>query len=102
MTRKKYKLRYLPLFEVDLTEIIDYIAFSLNNPIAADNLLDEIEEAILNRLNCPEAFEHYHSQHEREYPYYRIYVGNFVIFYVVIDNVMEVRRILYEKQEMNL
>ena len=51
MTRKKYKLRYLPLFEVDLTEIIDYIAFSLNNPIAADNLLDEIEEAILNRLN---------------------------------------------------
>ena len=51
-----------------------------------------------------EAFEPYESLRERQHPYYRIYVGNFVVFYVVIDEggagkVMEVRRFLYNKQD---
>ena len=32
---------------------------------------------------------------KRDYPYYRIYVKKYVIYYVVIDNVMEVRRLMY-------
>ena len=56
-----------------------------------------MEEAINERLTCAEAFEPYHSSRERRYPYYRIYVKNFIVFYVVIGNVMEVRRILYGK-----
>ena len=35
-----------------------------------------------------------------KYPYYRIYVGNYTIYYVVIEDVMEVRRILYSKRNM--
>lgn len=40
---------------------------------------------------------------ERRYPYYRIYVDNYVIYYVVIDDegddkIMEVRRFLYKGQ----
>lgn len=39
-------------------------------------------------------------------PYYRIYVKNYVIYYVVIDNgankIMEVRRILYRGQNFAL
>ena len=31
---------------------------------------------------------------------YRIYVKNYMIFYVVIDDVMEVRRILYNKRNL--
>lgn len=51
-----------------------------------------------------EAFEPYESLRERQHLYYRIYVGNFVVFYVVIDEgeagkVMEVRRFLYNKQD---
>ena len=51
-----------------------------------------------------EEFEPYHSMRERRYPYYRIYVKNFVIWYVVIedegeDKIMEVRRFLYNKQD---
>lgn len=49
---------------------------------------------------CAEAFEPYHSLKERQYPYYRIYVKNYTIFYVVIDDVMEVRRILYNKRNL--
>ena len=95
MNTKKYKLRYLPLFEYDLNEIVDYIAVHLKNPDAAERLVSDMESAIHERLNCPDSFEPYHSVKERRYPYYRIQVRNFTIFYVVIEDVMEVRRVLY-------
>ena len=97
MSEKRYELRFLPLFEEDLNEIVDYITLRLRNPAAANALVDAVEEAINERLTCAEAFEPYHSSRERRYPYYRIYVKNFIVFYVVIGNVMEVRRILYGK-----
>lgn len=100
MIGKRYKLRFLPLFQEDLNEIVDYISFQLNNPRAAENLLNEIQEAIRERTYCAEAFEQYHSRKERQYPYYRIFVRNYVIFYVVIEDVMEVRRILYSRRNL--
>ena len=98
MGRKSYKLRYLPLFEDDLNEIVDYIQFHLNNPDAAERLIDAVHHAILTRLDNAESFEPYISARDRKHPYYRIYVKNYVIFYVVIDDVMEVRRIMYQKR----
>ena len=95
MDGKRYKLRILPLFEEDLNRIVDHIIFQLQNSIAAESLLDAVQEAIEERLPFAESFEPYHSARERRYPYYRIAVKNYTIFYVVIDDVMEVRRILY-------
>lgn len=96
----KYNLRYLPLFYEDLKEKIVYIAEELHNEKAANDLLTEFERAILERQPIAESFEPYHSLKERRYPYYRIYVKNFVIYYVVIgdegeNKIMEVRRFLY-------
>ena len=52
-------------------------------------------------MNYPEAFEPYDGRAMvGKYPYYRIYVGNYTIYYVVIEDVMEVRRILYSKRNM--
>ena len=98
MSGKHYELRFLPLFEEDLNEIVDYITYRLRNRVAAENLVDAVEAAIQERLPNAEAFEPYQSSRERKYPYYRIRVKNFMIFYVVIDNVMEVRRILYGRR----
>ncbi|HJC45534.1 MAG TPA: type II toxin-antitoxin system RelE/ParE family toxin [Candidatus Faecalibacterium faecigallinarum] len=98
MNQKTYKLRFLPLFEYDLNEIVDYIAIHLKNPDAAERLVSDIEAAIQERLTCPESFEPYHSIKERQHPYYRIQVRNFMIFYVVIGDIMEVRRILYSRR----
>lgn len=100
MESKRYKLRILPLFEDDLNEIVDYIAVKLRNPPAAEALVDLVQESIRERLTCAEAFEPYPSQKDREHPYYRIYVKNFIVFYVVIGDVMEVRRILYGKRNI--
>lgn len=100
---KKYTLRYLPLAEQDLTEIIDYIQNNLQNPIAAENTLSKIEDAILERLESPESFAVWQSKKKRPSLYRRINVGNYTVWYVVIDNVMEVRRVLYSRRnEANL
>lgn len=100
MDGKRYKLRVLPLFEDDLNEIVDYMVTRLQNPIAADNFVDAVQNAIEERLTCAESFEQYHSNKERKYPYYRIQVKNFTIFYVVIGDMMEVRRILYSRRDL--
>lgn len=98
-----YKLRYLPLFYRDLEGKIVYIAETLQNPQAVNDLLDDVARAILERLPNAESFEPYHSAKERRYRYYRIYVKNYIVYYVVIDDegpdkIMEVRRFLYNKQ----
>jgi len=74
---------------------VNYIADVLKNKEAALRLIDDVEAAILERRNNPVAFEPYRSAKNRNYPYYRIYVKNYVVYYVVIGNVMEVRRFLY-------
>ncbi len=96
MLESKYSLRYIPRYEEDLNKIVDYIVFKLHNPDSAIKLIDKIEDAILKRLNCPLAFEPFQSNRKRKNLYYRIYVDNFVIYYVFIGKVMEVRRILYK------
>ena len=106
MLSKKYRLSYLPLFYEDLDEKITYIVENLMNPQAANDLLDKVEAAIKERLPVAESFEPYHSVRERRYAYYRIYVDNYTIYYVVIDDdpddpVMEVRRFLYNGQNRN-
>lgn len=44
---------------------------------------------------------------KRKYPYYRIYVKNFIVFYVVIPDIsdssmatMEIRRFIYNRRDL--
>ena len=73
---KKYSLRYLPIAQNDLLDIVDYITNVLNNRIAAENTLSKIEKAILERLESPESFAVWQSNKSREYPYRRINFEN--------------------------
>lgn len=100
MKNEKYKLRYLPLFEQDLIQTVSYITNVLKNTDAAEKLVNDIEDAIQERLEYPLAFEPFPSK-KRDYPYYRIYIRNYVIYYVVIGDVMEVRRFLYGARNTN-
>ena len=97
---KQFTLRYLPLFEKDLTAARDYIALGLKNSTAALRLLEDTEKAILKRLVNPLGFEPYHSARDRRQPYYRINIRNFSVFYVVIGDVMEVRRFVYSRRNL--
>ena len=90
----EYVLRYLPIAKQDLSDAISFIMNEFQNPIAAENTLNKIEKAIMDRLEeGPESFAIWPSTKKREYPYRRINVGNYTVWYVVIDNIMEIRRI---------
>lgn len=98
---KAYKLSILPMFERDLTEAAAYISEVLKNPAAAERLVTETEEAIHKRLLSPLSFEAFNSAKQRKDTYYRIFVGNYSVFYVVIGDVMEVRRFIYSRRDID-
>lgn len=99
--KMKYEIKYLPLFYSDLEKITDYIIHQLNNKIAANNFINELEEEINKRAYNPDNYEKYISNKKRRDTYYKIHVKNFTVFYTVKDNIMEVRRILYSKRDFN-
>ena len=57
---------------------------------------DDVEAVISERLNSPLAFEPHPSVKKRKHPHYRIYIRN----YVVVEDVMEVRRFLYGARDI--
>ncbi len=105
MLQDNFELTFLPMFYDDLGEITDYISYELKNPDAADRLIDDIFVAIDERLPVADSFKPYKSAYEFRYKYYNINIRNFIVFYVVIDDVpekkiMEVRRVLYNKRNI--
>ena len=80
---KDYEIHYLPLFQDDLMKTVYYISNILENPDAALKLVDDVEKVILKRSQNPLSFEPFRSKHKRKHSYYRIYIRNYVIFYVV-------------------
>ena len=50
MADAQYELRYLPLFYEDLEQKVIYISETLHNEKAANDLLDAVEKAIMERL----------------------------------------------------
>ena len=69
MENNSYQLRYLPLFEQDLIGVVNYITNVLKNEDAALRLINDVEAAILKRLDNPLSYEPYPSTKKRNYPY---------------------------------
>ncbi|MCL2499704.1 MAG: type II toxin-antitoxin system RelE/ParE family toxin [Defluviitaleaceae bacterium] len=99
MDSKEYTLRTLRVYERDMLEVAEYISNVLSNPEAALRLINETQKAVQQRLLNPTAFEPYRSSKNRKHKYYRIYVKNYTVFYVVIGNVMELHRFIYNRRD---
>ena len=96
-----FELSYSPLFYEDLDKITDYILLELKNQLAAKALISDVETAIKKRLENPLQAEPYRSINLRQHPYRRIALGNYLIFYVVIENTMIVRHMLYGRRDLD-
>ena len=90
-----YKVEYLETFRTELDKAADYIAFELENVPAAEKLLSDVEAAIADASSAPLILHPYGTDPESGDVYYRILVGNYSVFYVVIGYVMEVRWFRY-------
>lgn len=97
---KQYDLQYLPLFWDDLGQAVLYIQNVLGNPNAAKRLLDQVEQGILDHLKNPTTAAIYKTTRNRPLPYYWFPVGDYMVFYVVYDNIMEVRRFVYGARDL--
>lgn len=94
---KRYNVEYLPIAAQDLTEIIDYI--KTDDPQAALNLLDNIDESI-SKL---ELFPHMGTVPKdirlQSLGYRMLIIQNYLVFYIVFDDVVEIHRIISGKRK---
>ena len=101
MANKKYVIIYLPTFISQFNNILYYITYELRNKIAADNFYNEVVKQIEIRSNAPKSYEIFKTIKSEKIKYYKINVKNYTIFYVVKDNVMEIRRIYYSQRNFD-
>lgn len=100
MLNDEYSEVYLQLFYDDLDSLMNHITYSLKNPETANKLYEHIFDATDKRTKRPMTFEQIHLRN-RKYPYYRICVGNFIVYYVVIGQLVEYRRVIYKRMSLN-
>lgn len=101
MENRKYEIKYISTFIAQFNNILNYIEYELGNKIAADNLYKEIVKQIEIRSKMPEVCEVYKTIKNGQVKYYKLNVKNYAVFYVVKDNIMEVRRIYYSRRNLD-
>lgn len=96
---KRYSLRYLAVAQADLADIAQHISEELFAPEAAMNLLNKLDEAISNLEYFPFSGHPYKSRGKLADEYRIMVVERYLVFYVVMDNIVEIRRFIYSKRD---
>jgi len=99
MVEKNYDLRYLAVARLDLVDIVQYISEQLHAPGTAIHLVDKFDKAISNLQQFPFSGRRYKSTGGLKDEYRMLVVENFLVFYVVMDKFVEIRRIIYSKRD---
>jgi len=95
-----YKPKYLPLAQKDLRDITSYIADNLKTPKAAMDFINTLDNSISRLQQFFYSCKLYQPQESLKTEYRLMPVKNYLVFYVVIENEVEIHRIVYAK--MNL
>ena len=95
----KYNIYYLPAAEKDLREIIEYIR--IDSPTYAIKFLEQVDEAISRLEEFPFMGVKPKDNRLQYFSYRMLIIGNYLVFYVIKDNTIEIRRILHGKRKYN-
>lgn len=94
---EKYKLLIFPSAKQDLREIVDYInEFS---PDAALKVYDEIVEKIGSLSQMPMRCPWVKNPVLKAKGYRMLVVRNYLVFFIVSGNAVEIRRIIYGQRQ---
>lgn len=93
---KKFEIYYLPIAESDLEETFDYIR--LDSPKSALNMINKIDNSILNLMDFPEIGIIPKDKKLKKHGYRVLIIENYLVFYVIKNNYIEIRRILHSKR----
>ena len=80
---------------------MEYITINLEAPQAALNLLDELEKSITNLKEFPLAHRLYRPIKPIPTEYRVLTVKNYLVFYVVLENTIEIHRMIYKKRNLS-
>jgi len=92
----KYSVEYLPIAYEDLDDIFNYI--SADDLGAAVTLLDELDAAILHLEDFPDMGVNIKNRRLANKGYQMLPINDYLVFYVVDGNIVEIRRILSSKR----
>lgn len=99
---KTYKVIYSPQALQDLTEIYEYIRFTLQARIAADNQSSRIRKMIRSLATLPERHTLVEWEPWISMKIYKVPVDNYMIFYRIDDelNTVFIVRIFYSRRNI--
>ena len=96
-----YELDFLPIARRDMTEIVRYISHQLQNPSAAEQLADEMIEAVEAARSFPYAAPPNFPIRPVKHDYRKLLVQSYLIFYWVDDRARKITaaRAVYAKRD---
>jgi addiction module RelE/StbE family toxin len=94
--RKKYRIKYLPVAQKDLFEIIEYI--KIDNPDSALSFLNRFDKAVVKPENFPLTGKPPKDNRLQSLDYRILVIDNYLIFYIVKNSIVEIRRIIRGKR----
>lgn len=97
MPNNHYSLKFTPKAEEDLDEIFSYISAKLHADIAAEDLMDKIESAVMQLKEWPFSGSYVLDELLKGRGYRKLIVDNHMVFYLVNEEKKQVvvMRILY-------
>lgn len=94
---KKFLIDYLPIAEQDITEIVEYIR---NDDLSlALSMLNRMDEAINNLSMFPFSGVVPDDVRLQSLNYRILIVDNYLVFYVVMEDIIEIRRVFHGKRK---
>ena len=94
---EQYNVRIFPTAQQDLLDVIDYLN-TLSKEAALnyyDRLVSEIARLSIMPERCPRPRDL--ALAAKGYRY--LVVGNYLVFYVIVGSVVQIRRILYARRD---
>ena len=91
----KFKYYITPTAYGNLKEITDYVAYTLHNPKAAQDLIDKFTESIEAACIFPAGF----PKKDGKKKFRKLFVGNYVVLYRVVSGILEVDSVRYGKRK---
>ncbi|AST57123.1 plasmid stabilization protein [Thermoanaerobacterium thermosaccharolyticum] len=85
----------------DLSNIVSYIAAELKAPKAAIDLIDALDTSISRLAQFPYSCSVYQPEKSFDNEYRILPVKNYLVFYVVKEQVVEIHRVIYAKMDLS-
>ena len=95
---KKYNIEYSKESKEDLIEIKQYIKYNLQEPETTNKLISKIRNSIKDLNNNPKIYAIIDDDIIRKLEIRKIIVDNYIVFYRIKNNSIEIVRIMYGRR----